>query len=82
MLEESSVYRDIVQRVEVREARKLTRRLLEHRFGRLSQTVQRQLEQFVLEQLEALSEALLDFKSKDDLSRWLKQNASARRAEA
>ena len=82
MLEESSVYQDILQKGEVKEARKLARRLLEHRFGRLSQTVQRQLEQFVLEQLEALSEALLDFQTKDDLSRWLKQNASARRAEA
>ena len=86
MLEESSVYQDILQKGElkgeVREARKIARRQLEHRFGKLSQTVQRQLEQFVLEQLESLSEALLDFKSKDDLSRWLKQNASARRAEA
>ena len=86
MWEESSVYQDILQKGElkgeVREARKIARRQLEHRFGKLSQTVQRQLEQFVLEQLESLSEALLDFKSKDDLSRWLKQNASARRAEA
>lgn len=65
-----------------KEARKLTRRLLERRFGKLSQTMQRQLEQFVLAQLEALIEASLDFQTKDDLSRWLKQNTPARRAEA
>ncbi|NOT60755.1 MAG: DUF4351 domain-containing protein [Acidobacteria bacterium] len=82
MLEESSVYQDIVRKVEVREARKIARRQLEHRFGKLSQLVQRQLEQFVLEQLESLSEALLDFKSKDDLSVWIKQNALAQRAKA
>lgn len=90
MLEESSVYQDIfqkgaqsgLQRGEEKEARKVALRLLERRFGKLSQTVRRQIEQFVVEQLEALCEALLDFQTKDDLTHWLKQHVPERRVEA
>jgi hypothetical protein len=35
-----------------------------------------------VEQLEALCEALLDFQTKDDLTRWLKQPAPASRSGA
>ncbi len=87
MLEESVVYQDIFQKGEQRgeqrgvekEARKLALRQLERRFGKLSRTVRRQIEQLVVEQLEALCEALLDFRIKDDLTRWLKQHAPERR---
>jgi predicted transposase YdaD len=95
MLEESVIYQDIYQKGERRgeqrgerrgeqrgvekEARKVALRLLERRFGKLSPTVRRQLEPFVVEQLEALCEALLDFHTKDDLTRWLKQQAPKRR---
>jgi predicted transposase YdaD len=87
MLEESVVYQDIYQKGERRgeqrgiekEARKMARRLLELRFGKLSQTVQRQIERLVVEQLEALCEAQLNFQTKDELTRWLKQHAPARR---
>ena len=86
MLEESVVYQDILQKGEQRgeekEARKVAMRLLERRFGKPSRTMRRQIEQFVLEQVEALCEALLDFQTKDDLTRWLKQHAPERRVEA
>ena len=44
----------------------------------LTRTVQRQIERLVVEQLEALCEALLYFQTKDELTRWLKEHASAR----
>jgi predicted transposase YdaD len=83
MLEESVVYQDILRKGEQRgvqrgaeqEARKVATRQLERRFGKLSHTVQQKLERLVVEQLEALCDALLDFQTKDDLTRWLKQQA-------
>lgn len=95
MLEESVVYQDILQKgrrrglqeglqkglrkgVEQGE-RKVALSLLERRFGKLSQTVRRQIDQLVGEQLEALCEELLDFQTKADLTRWLKQYAPTRR---
>jgi predicted transposase YdaD len=95
MLEESVVYQDIYQKGErhgeqrgeqrgerrgiEKEARKVALRLLERRFGKLSPTVRRQIEPFVVEQLEALCEAMLDFRGKEDLARWLKQQTPKRR---
>ncbi len=90
MLEESVVYQDILQKGRRRglqegrqkgaeeEARKVALRQLELRLGKLSRTARRQIEQLVVEQLEALCEALLDFQTKDDLTRWLKEHAPAR----
>lgn len=90
MLEESVVYQDILQKGRRRglqegrqegaeeEARKVATRLLELRFGKLSRSVQRQVERLVVEQLEALCEAQINFQTKDDLNRWLKQHAPAR----
>jgi len=85
MLEESVIYQDILQKGKrsgwqegaEEEARKVAMRLLELRLGKLSRTAQRQIERLVVEQLEALCEALLDFQTKDDLNRWLKQHAPA-----
>jgi predicted transposase YdaD len=98
MLEESVVYQDILQKGRRRglqegrqegrqegaeeEARKVAMRQLELQVGKLSRTVQRQIEQLAVEQLEALCEALLDFQTKDDLTRWLKQPAPASRSGA
>jgi predicted transposase YdaD len=88
MLEESVIYQDILQKGEQRglqegaqqEARKVALRLLELRFGKLSRTAQRHIEHLDLKQLEGLCEALLDFKTKDDLTRWLKRHAPDRRS--
>jgi predicted transposase YdaD len=87
MLEESVVYQDIYQKGEQRgeqrgaeqEARRVALRQLELQLGKLSRTAQRQIEKLAVEQLEALCEALLKFRTKDDLTRWLKQHAPARR---
>ena len=82
MLEESVIYQDIfrkgkrqgVRQGAEQEARKVATRQLERRFGKPSRTAQRQIELLTVERLEALCDALLDFKSKDDLTRWLKQD--------
>lgn len=86
MLEESVVYQDIFQKGEQQGLqqglqqgeRKVALRQLERRFGKLSPGIRRQLEQLVVEQLEALCEALLDFQTKADLTRWLKEHAPTR----
>jgi predicted transposase YdaD len=85
MLEESVIYQDILQKGKRRglqegaeeEARKVALRLLELRLGKPPRTAQRLIERLAVEQLEALCEALLDFQTKDDLTRWLKQHAPA-----
>jgi predicted transposase YdaD len=78
MLEESVIYQDILQKGE----RKIVRNQLEYRFGKLSETVLAQFEQLVIRKVEALGKALLDFKTQDDLTLWLEENAPARRKKA
>jgi predicted transposase YdaD len=46
-------------------------RLLTKRFGKLPETTQSTISSLSLFELEALSEALLDFTSVDDLQTWL-----------
>ncbi|MEP7337774.1 MAG: DUF4351 domain-containing protein [Acidobacteriota bacterium] len=87
MLEESVTYQSIFQKGEQRgEQRgeqqgllrgelKMASLLLEERFGGLSRTIRRQMEQLPLEQIEELGKALLAFSSKDELRDWLKQHA-------
>ena len=48
-------------------------RQLKHRFGALSPNIEKQVRDLSLEQLEVLSEALLDFESETDLEKWLFQ---------
>ncbi|MBE9041752.1 DUF4351 domain-containing protein [Oscillatoriales cyanobacterium LEGE 11467] len=48
-------------------------RQLKHRFGPLSPNLEKQVRDLSLEQLEVLSEALLDFESHADLEKWLFQ---------
>ncbi len=59
-------------------ARKLVMLLLKLRFGKPSRTIRRQIERLAVEQLKVLCVALLNFQTKDDLTRWLKQHAAAR----
>jgi hypothetical protein len=54
--------------------RGLVLRLLQRRLGRLPQSRRRAIEKLSLQKIEALGEALLDFDSPDDLSRWLQRN--------
>jgi predicted transposase YdaD len=90
MLEESVIYQDIFHKGEQKgekkglqegaeqEARKVAIRLLELRFGKVSRSVQQQIDRLEVEQLEALCEALLEFRSKENLTRWLKKHAPNR----
>ena len=48
-------------------------RQLNRRLGQVSPTVEEQLRQLPVEQLEDLGEALLDFESEADLLNWLSQ---------
>ena len=57
--------------------RALVLRLLERRIGTLSKRVQNAIERLPIEQVERLGEALLDFNSARDLTRWLDQYASS-----
>ncbi|AFY35479.1 Rpn family recombination-promoting nuclease/putative transposase [Calothrix sp. PCC 7507] len=66
-LKETQVYREIKEE----EARSLILRQLNRRLGELPQEVGDRIEILSLEQLEDLSEALLDFTSLADLQAWL-----------
>jgi predicted transposase/invertase (TIGR01784 family) len=56
------------------EVRSLLLRLLSKKFGTLSDRYQTQISNLSLEQMESLSEALLDFTHLNDLDRWLTEN--------
>ena len=58
------------------EAALLVSRLLEKRFGQLPQDVETSVTGLPLSELEALTEALLDFTSLSDLPTWLAENAT------
>ena len=89
MLEESVIYKDILRKGrrqgkqegllqgEERGTRKVATRQLERRFGKLSRSVLGEIEALSVGRLEMLCDALLDFKSKDDLTRWLKKQPRA-----
>jgi len=52
----------------------ITLRLLQRRFGPLNEATHAHIRALPLEQLEALSEALLDFAAPSDLELWLQQH--------
>jgi hypothetical protein len=60
-----------VQQGMQREGATLVLRLLNRRLGQVSATVEEQIRQLPVEQLEDLGEALLDFDSEADLLNWL-----------
>ncbi len=51
----------------------LTFRLLQHKFGQLSDAVELRISQLPVATLESLGEAVLDFETTGDLSAWLEQ---------
>ena len=55
-----------------REGANLVLRLLNCRFGQVATSVESQIRQLSVEQLEDLGEALLDFENETDLLHWLK----------
>jgi predicted transposase YdaD len=56
------------------QAQALVLRLVQKRLGDLPQEVREQIQRLSLNQLEALGEALLDFKAIADLLTWLQAN--------
>jgi len=52
----------------------LVLRLLARRLGALSAFQERAVRKLGLPKIEALGEALLDFRSRADLTRWLREN--------
>lgn len=93
-MEESVIYQDILQKGErlgeqlgeargrLQAARTIALRMIERRCGKPTTTVRWRIEQLTREQLEALCEATLDFRSKVDVTQWLKQHAAGVRQQA
>lgn len=52
----------------------LTLRQIQHQVGPLSEDTRAQISAFPAERLEMLGEALLDFRTPDDLAEWLRQH--------
>ncbi len=82
IMQESVIYQDIIEqgvkkgREEGREEGRqktatLVLRQLKHQFGEIESTDETKIANLSAEQLSALGEALLDFKSRDDLNAWL-----------
>lgn len=73
MLEQSVIYQDILQRgIPVGEL-KVVLLMLEHRFGKLTRPMRKQIEGLPITQVEALGKASYSFTNKSDLRSWLKQ---------
>jgi predicted transposase YdaD len=89
-MQESVIYQDIIQasldqgraedRIEGRreEAYSLTIRLLDQCFGTLPIDLQSKISALPINQIELLSEAILDFDSLEDLVRWLQTRSVVR----
>jgi predicted transposase/invertase (TIGR01784 family) len=73
-LRQTRVYQDANLEGRQNEARSLLLRLLSKKFGTLNDCYQDLIANLALEQMEALSEALLDFNNITDLDRWLTEN--------
>jgi hypothetical protein len=57
-----------------REGANLVLRQLNRRLGQVTTSVEKQIRQLSVKQLEDLGEALLDFENEADLLHWLSQN--------
>ncbi|PNW31519.1 UNVERIFIED_CONTAM: hypothetical protein BEN50_19805 [Euhalothece sp. KZN 001] len=77
VLRESPWYQQILQEGEQIGERqgeaKLVLRLLNRRFGVLNPTLEQQIQELSVEQLETLAEELLDFSTVEELETWLEQ---------
>ncbi|AFY59983.1 DUF4351 domain-containing protein [Synechococcus sp. PCC 6312] len=85
IMRESVTYRDLVETSEQRGLQQgiqrgrqegealLTLRLLQHKFGPLSDDLSQQIRDLPVSELENLAEALLDFQTPMDLTTWLTQ---------
>lgn len=75
IMRESVIYQEIereaIEKGLRQEALSFTSRLIRHKFGDLSPSIQVQIQGLSVEQLESLGEAILDFSDIADLSAWL-----------
>jgi predicted transposase YdaD len=81
IMQQSVIYQEwreeFLQEGEEREARSLVLRLLAKRIGEVTPERRSQIQALSLTQLEALGEALLDFRKPDDLDEWLRSRSVA-----
>jgi predicted transposase YdaD len=70
---EQGMQRGIEQGMQ-REGANLVLRQLNRRLGQVTTSVEKQIRQLSVKQLEDLGEALLDFENEADLLHWLSQN--------
>ncbi len=70
IMKESVIYQDIEEQGKQKGEANLVIRLLNRRFGQLSADLLTKIRGLSVEQLEDLGEALLDFKSENDLTQW------------
>ncbi len=78
-MKESVIYQEIrqegIEKGRQQEGISLILRLLNRRIGVISEELEQKIRQLPLNTLEDLGEALLDFKTEDDLSNWLEINS-------
>ena len=70
-LEESRVYQDAKVEGRIEEVLSIVTRQLNRKLGKLPTTTIPKIKELSLEQLEELTDALLDFSSVTDLQTWL-----------
>jgi predicted transposase YdaD len=71
-MQQSVIYQDIKDEGRQEGEQSLVLRLLARRIGEVTPEMRSQIQALSLTQLEALGEALLDFRKPDDLDEWLR----------
>ena len=75
-MRESPIYQEIIQEGVQRGKQDTVMRQLTRRIGTVSPDLQAQIQNLSISQLDALSEALLDFSDATDLTGWLQSRQS------
>ena len=70
-MKESVIYQDIIQEGSKQEAIAFALRLLKRRLGNVTPQLETKVQSLSVEQLEALGEALLDYRSEAEIKAWL-----------
>lgn len=73
-LKQTRFYQEAEAEGRQKEGASLVLKLLRRKTGSLPTTLENQIQALSTPQLEALAEALLDFTTPNDLTRWLTQN--------
>ena len=75
-MRESPIYQEIIQEGVQRGKQDIVIRQLTRRIGTVPPQLQAQIQSLSIEQLDELSEVLLDFAGSADLTAWLQQEQS------